>query len=210
MKKLNLDYVLDLVNLNVGNFNIESLSAVKGDWLYLSGNTHQIHKIFEFITQQIESTGSKARLNDFDLLNLDKNDLSSLRRKIAYINSEKIEVRKEEDIVTHMLSLGHSSKSSCLEQLNKMKDILGLDKSVYSSNIFFSLLKSLSTSPDVLFIDFAVDHLSVDTYRPFLKALSKYTKQEGLVVLFCTNNTAIKKEYLSKEYLLNENILLEQ
>lgn len=188
-----------------GVFGVSEVSfdVDKGEFVFLVGSTGAGKTtIFKLLIREILPTEGNIIVNDFDVVNIPKGNISSLRKKIGVIFQD-IKLLTDRTVFENiMLPLEVTGKNpqEAKQLVNEALEQVGLTSHTEKFPIQLSggelqraaIARALVLSPDIILADEPTGNLDAATSWEIVKLLSDINKK-GTTIMMATHNIDVVK-----------------
>lgn len=188
-----------------GTFGVSEISfkVNKGEFVFLVGSTGAGKTtIFRLLTREFLPTEGSIEIDDFDVVNLPKREVSSLRKKIGVVFQDLKLLTDRTVFENVMLPLEVSGKNpeEARQSVNEALEQVGLSEHSDKFPIQLSggelqraaIARALVLSPEIILADEPTGNLDAATSWEIVKLLSDINKKETTVLMATHNLDVIK------------------
>lgn len=205
-----LDTIIDFINASLYQGNNLVLSEVnfsveKGEFIYLIGKVGSGKtSLIKTITAEIELKEGEARVSDFDLRKIKRNQIPYLRRKIGTVfqDFQLLTDRSVHDNLLFVLrATGWKDKAEIEQRIKDVLDKVGLQYKEYKLPHQLSggeqqrvvIARALLNEPEIILADEPTGNLDPETSEEIMRLLNDISKTGRAVIMATHNYTLLKK-----------------
>lgn len=187
-----------------------SFSVEKGEFVFLIGSTGAGKTtIFKLLTREIAPTDGTITVDDFNVVNLPKSDITNLRKKIGVIFQD-LKLLPDRTVFENVMLPLEVSGKSLKESEQSVNEILEQVSLLEHKDKFpiqlsggelqrVAIARALVLSPEIILADEPTGNLDTGTSWEIVKLLQKIN-EKGTTIIMATHNEDIVK-HLKKRVL---------
>lgn len=180
-----------------------SMSVDKGEFVFLVGSTGAGKTtIFRLLIRDILPTQGSVTVNEWDVVNLSKDKISNLRKKVGVVFQD-LKLLVDRTIFENVmlpLEVSGTNSEDARKMVEDILDHIGLKEHKDKFPVQLSggelqraaIARALVLSPDILLADEPTGNLDAATSWEIVKLLSEINKK-GTTVIMATHNVDIVK-----------------
>lgn len=218
--------LIDYQNVNVYQESQLVLQNVcfkvgKGEFVYITGKvgTGKSSLLKTFYGELPIEEGNKAEVMDFDILNLRRKHIPTLRRQLGIIFQDfqlLTDRTVEENLRFVLKATGWKDKNEIRQRINDVLELVGMSTKGYKMPSELSggeqqrivIARAILNKPELILADEPTGNLDVETGKQIAELLQRIC-QSGSTVVMITHNIQLMDKYPGRRFKCQDHHFIE-